>query len=292
MTLLLFLLSAVTAHATVGWAGPMNRYVLQAVNEMPTSGGRYSTAFTGMEAAMENGDGTSLPRAAGAKLNRSGFCSACTFAVFLTALNLAQKQLRLTVSPAMATGLQFTHQVDGDGWWGSWNANGPGTAVFMQETRIGANFTVSRDPAEMMTELKPGDFLKISWNGKVGAEESGHSVVVLETKSGKDLLKLHPEGVAAWDRPSKSLVMAPVDPLDAYVKTWSCNMPDAMSVRWVPLKKIPFGIASRLYDPAKVFAALNETRFTGSNYLRSLLKVRSSPGEAQRASGISPVLDR
>ena len=43
--------------------------------------------------------------------------------------------------PATLTSLLIAHQRDGQGVWGRWNANGPGTARLFTELRLGRNFT-------------------------------------------------------------------------------------------------------------------------------------------------------
>ena len=63
-------------------------------------------------------------------------------------------------------------QRDGEGVWGRWNANGPGTARLFHELDLGRNFT---DYAL----ARPGDFMKIFWTSEVGRAERGHSVVYI-----------------------------------------------------------------------------------------------------------------
>jgi hypothetical protein len=57
--------------------------------------------------------------------------------------------------------LMIRGQRDGEGIWGRWNANGPGTARLFQELGLGRNF-------DDFEEAEPGDFMKIFWSPEVG----------------------------------------------------------------------------------------------------------------------------
>jgi hypothetical protein len=68
--------------------------------------------------------------------------------------------------------LMVEGQADGQGVWGRWNANGPGTArLFSKQESALTSRTLNRRSA---------DFMKIFWNESIGAAEKGHSVVFLE----------------------------------------------------------------------------------------------------------------
>ena len=68
-----------------------------------------------------------------------------------------------------------TGQRDGEGVWGRWNANGPGTARLFYEMKLGPNFSD-------FAQARPGDFMKIFWSTAVGRREHGHSVIFLGTE--------------------------------------------------------------------------------------------------------------
>jgi hypothetical protein len=142
------------------------------------------------------------------------------------------------------------NQRDGEGIWGRWNANGPGTARLFYELELGRNF-------DDFAEAEPGDFMKIFWSPEVGREEHGHSVIYLgaEKKAGLD-----------------------------YVRFWSSNIPFGYGERSVPRAKIVRAIFSRLYAPS------NLRRIEGTapidRYLASLVRVRSSYAEARAKCGM------
>lgn len=106
-------------------------------------------------------------------------CTSATYALFghLVALlhnggkiALTADQLRwLEVSWRTPDGAAL---VDGQDPWWIFNANGAGAAALIKHTGIGVSF---RD--DKLAEARPGDFLKIFWNGNVGASEQGHQVV-------------------------------------------------------------------------------------------------------------------
>ncbi len=140
-------------------------------------------------------------------------------------------------------------QRDGEGIWGRWNANGPGTARLFFELGLGRNFTD-------FTQAQPGDFMKIFWNDEVGKLEHGHSVIYLgmEKQNGVD-----------------------------YVRFWSSNVPAGYGEKSVPRSKIVRAIFSRLEAPANL--AKIEQAPDIDSYLSSLLTRRSSFAEAQEKCG-------
>ena len=146
--------------------------------------------------------------------------------------------------------LIIRNQRDGEGVWGRWNANGPGTARLFYELGLGRNFTD-------FNQAQPGDFMKIFWNKNVGRRESGHSVIFLGT----------------------------VNRLDGqYVRFWSSNIPHGYGEKEVPRSKIAFAIFSRLTNPA------NLTRIHSApetdTYLASLLRKKSNFAEATQMCGL------
>ena len=72
-------------------------------------------------------------------------------------------------------------QRDGEGIWGRWNANGPGTARLFHELGLGSNF-------DNFDQAKPGDFMKIFWSRQVGKSEHGHSTIFLGMENRSDAI--------------------------------------------------------------------------------------------------------
>ena len=166
-----------------------------------------------------------------------------------------------TIEAARATGalrldfgtleqLIIRGQRDGQGIWGRWNANGPGTARLFHELSLGQNF-------DDFEKAMPGDFMKIFWSPEVGRLEHGHSVIYLgmEKKYGLD-----------------------------YVRFWSSNIPLGYGIKTVPRTKIANAIFSRLETPVNL-ARIKELPDTDS-YLASLVSRRSSIAEAKAKCGM------
>ena len=141
-------------------------------------------------------------------------------------------------------------QHDGEGIWGRWNANGPGTARLFHELQLGRNF-------DNFDQAKPGDFMKIFWSRQVGRNEHGHSTIFLGIEN-------HPDG--------------------QYVRYWSSNVPSGYGEKTVPRSKIAYAIFSRLQTPANL-ARINSAPFVDT-YLASLLRTRSSIAEAGAKCGL------
>jgi len=163
--------------------------------------------------------------------------------------NPAQASGALRLDAATIAGLPPQLQRDGQGAWGRWNANGPGTARLFYELGVGRNFT-------NWDEARPGDFLKIFWRDAVGSNEHGHSVIFLGTEA-KD-------GVE-------------------FVRFWSSNQPAGFGEKSVAKSKIARALFSRLERPER-FAGLAALPPVDA-YLASLLERESSFAEACRLSG-------
>ncbi len=129
------------------------------------------------------------------------YCSAATYLVLLKVIERAQASGALI---SMRNRSRPALQRDGEGVWGRWNANGPGTARLFYELGAGKNFTD-------WNEAKPGDFLKLFWRDAVGSNEFGHSVVYLgtETRGGVE-----------------------------FVRYWSSNKPDGFGEKSVAKSKV------------------------------------------------------
>jgi hypothetical protein len=246
-TLLLILLSL--SGATLVEAEDFNSLVLDKVREMPV-GGNYSVTRVAKirlqsAAHFESGKFFVLPSAAS-----PSFCSGATYLVFIRALEELREAGRLQLDVATLDQLMIRDQRDGEGIWGRWNANGPGTARLFHELGLGRNF-------DNFAEARPGDFMKIFWSKNVGKTESGHSVIFLGTESR--------QGVE-------------------YVRFWSSNMPKGYGEKSVPRTKIAYAIFSRLEQPGNL-ARINSAPAVDS-YLSSLLRKSSSFAEAIRKCGI------
>ena len=230
-------------------ATDINSLILEQMGKMP-SGGKYSVShFAKIKlqsaAHFESGKFFVIPTAP-----YPSFCSGATYIVFIKTIEALRDSGQLKLDFATLNQLVIRDQHDGEGIWGRWNANGPGTARLFHELGIGRNFTD-------FTQAQPGDFMKIFWNQSVGRLESGHSVIFLGTVN-------HPDG--------------------EYVRFWSSNIPNGYGEKEVPRSKIANAIFSRLEAPA------NLTRIHDipvvDVYLSSLLRKKSNFAEASKKCGI------
>ena len=178
------------------------------------------------------------------------FCSGATYLVFIRTIEALRARGQLQLDFATLNHLIIRDQRDGEGIWGRWNANGPGTARLFHELGLGRNFS-------SFDQAKPGDFMKIFWSRQVGRREHGHSAIFLGTENrlGKE-----------------------------YVRYWSSNIPSGYGEKSVPRKKIAYAIFSRLQTPANL-SRINNTPLVDT-YLASLLRKSSSIDEAGAKCGL------
>jgi hypothetical protein len=235
--------------AQLGRAENLNALILDQVRKMP-SGGRYSVSHYAKiklqsSAHFESGKFFMLPKAP-----FPSFCSGATYLVFIKTIETLRAHGQLQLDFATLDQLIIRNQRDGEGIWGRWNANGPGTARLFHELGLGRNF-------DKIEQAQPGDFMKIFWNKNVGRRESGHSVIFLGTE----------------DR-------AGVE----YIRYWSSNVPNGYGERAVPRSKIAYAIFSRLDAPANLTRVHNVPSV--DSYLASLLRKKSNFAEAIRKCGI------
>ena len=230
-------------------ATDINSLILEQMGKMP-SGGKYSVSHVAKiklqsAAHFESGKFFVIPTAP-----YPSFCSGATYIVFIKTIEALRDSGQLKLDFATLNQLVIRDQHDGEGIWGRWNANGPGTARLFHELGLGRNFTD-------FTQAQPGDFMKIFWNQSVGRLESGHSVIFLGTVN-------HPDG--------------------EYVRFWSSNIPNGYGEKEVSRSKIANAIFSRLEAPA------NLTRIHDipvvDVYLSSLLRKKSNFAEATKKCGI------
>ncbi|HEY2800327.1 MAG TPA: hypothetical protein VGI85_07015 [Chthoniobacterales bacterium] len=228
---------------------PLNAVILQQVKAMP-HGGNYSASRAATirlqsAAHFESGKFFILPGSAS-----PSYCSGATYLVFMKTVEALRDRGDLQLNYETLDQLMIRGQRDGEGIWGRWNANGPGTARLFYELGIGRNF-------DDFDEAEPGDFMKIFWSPEVGSEEHGHSVIYLgtETKMGLE-----------------------------YVRFWSSNIPFGYGEKSVLRSKIVHAIFSRLYTPVNLekIKSAPET----DHYLASLVRVRSSYPEAREKCGM------
>ena len=242
--------AAVLAFGSPRSAGEnLNSLVLEQLKQMP-KGGRYSVSrFAKIKlqsaAHFESGKFFILPSAAS-----PSFCSGATYLVFIRTVEALREKGQLHLDFPTLEQQIVRDQHDGEGIWGRWNANGPGTARLFHELGLGRNF-VSFD------EAQPGDFIKIFWSHQVGRKEHGHSAIYLgkETRLGVE-----------------------------YVRFWSSNVGAGYSEKEVPRSKIAAAIFSRLQTPVNL-SRISSVPVVDA-YLASLLRKRSSLAEATSKCGI------
>jgi hypothetical protein len=231
------------------FAEDYNSLILEQIKQMPR-GGRYSVSHFAKirlqsSAHFESGKFFILPSAAS-----PSFCSGATYLVFIRTLEALRGRGQLHLDFATLEQLIIRDQRDGEGIWGRWNANGPGTARLFHELGLGQNF-------DNFNQARPGDFMKIFWSRQVGKREHGHSTIFLgmENRLGVQ-----------------------------YVRYWSSNIPSGYGEKSVPRSKIAYAIFSRLQTPGNL--ARISTAPSVDSYLASLLRTRSNVAEAGTKCGL------
>jgi hypothetical protein len=245
----LLMLGLAFGSATVR-ADDCNATVLREVAGMPLGGvygtSRVATVALVRSAHFEEGKFFVLPAP-----DSPSFCSGATYLVFLKTIEQLERDGRVKLDPATMEALMIREgQRDGEGVWGRWNANGPGTARLFYELGLGSN---SLDFAT----ARPGDFMKIFWTPEVGSTEHGHSVVYLgqETRDGQE-----------------------------YVRFWSSNIPGGYGEKAVLKSSIAHVIFSRLETPDNLAKIKDAPEI--DPYLSSLITTRSSFPEAKSKCGL------
>jgi hypothetical protein len=245
LTLFFALPAALVAHAA-----DCNATVLREIGEMPL-GGQYGTSRVATVALVraahfESGKFFVLPAP-----DSPSFCSGATYLVFLKTIEQLRRDGRLKLDSDTLESLVIREgQHDGEGVWGRWNANGPGTARLFYELRLGTNSTD-------FATAKPGDFMKIFWTQEVGNTEHGHSVVYLGTETHDG---------------------------EQYVHFWSSNVPAGYGEKSVPRGKIARVIFSRLEAPENLARIKSVPEM--DPYLAGLVTKRSSFPEALEKCGL------
>jgi hypothetical protein len=229
------------------FGGDYNDLVLDQVKQMP-EGGRYSVSHFAKirlesSAHFESGKFFIIP-------SGPSFCSGATYLVFIRAIEALRARGQLGLDYDTLERLIIRDQRDGEGVWGRWNANGPGTARLFHELRLGRNF-------DNIDQARPGDFMKVFWSRAVGRNEHGHSTIFLGMENRSD---------------------------GQYIRYWSSNVPSGYGEKSVPRSKIAYAIFSRLESPANL-ARINSAPFV-DRYLASLVRSRSSISEAGAKCGL------
>jgi hypothetical protein len=229
--------------------GRYNDLILEQIRQMP-QGGRYSASRVATirlqsAAHFESGKFFVLPDSAS-----PSYCSGATYLVFMKTIEALRARGSLQLDYATLESLMIRGQRDGEGIWGRWNANGPGTARLFYEMNLGQNF-------DDFAQAEPGDFMKIFWSPEVGKAEHGHSVIYLGTERKEGL---------------------------EYVRFWSSNIPAGYGERSVPRMKIVHAIFSRLDSPANLSRSASTP--VEDKYLASLVSTRSSYPEAKSKCGM------
>ncbi len=242
--------SSFAGTGVVSPAAPYNKLIIEQIHAMPSLGG-YSA---GHVATQRLSAATSLDSAGisvEADQATPSYCSGATYLVFLKTVGVLNRLGEVPLNEPAMQSLLVTGQRDGQGIWGRWNANGPGTARLFYEMGLGRNFTD-------FSQAKPGDFMKIFWSNAVGRREHGHSVIYLgeETVNGVES-----------------------------VRFWSSNIGVGYSEKVVPKKKISAAIFSRLTSPRNLSRAPSFEMATDP-YLAGLLSKDSSLEEARHECGM------
>lgn len=236
----------VPTPASTAVVSSLNQVVLNQVATMPTLGGYAATH----DASVRLADAVRLDAAGHFQVDPAGarpsYCSGATYLVFLkTVATLRTTGQMPNLDQRVLEALLIRGQRDGEGVWGRWNANGPGTARLFNALGLGRNFT-------RIEEAQPGDFMKVFWTPAVGKKEHGHSVIFQGLEG--------PEGARQ-------------------VRFWSSNQGKGYGEKTVPLSKIDHAIFSRLEHPEKLADVVRLSPTDG--YLAGLLTKESSVAEAR-----------
>lgn len=252
MTRLLFLSAVIFFNSLLAGASTdYNEQILRLVKSFPSGGGYNSNNATILQlqkSILFSDQKLSVdPTQA-----HPSFCSGATYDLFAKLIADLQSEKKIHLSPEVLSELQVqshAEQPDGVGVWGRWNADGPGTARLFYELKLGPNFLD-------LAQARPGDFLKIFWNDKIGKDERGHSVIFLGQKQ--------------------------IDG-ETSICFWSSNVSVGMSEKCVSKKKMVRLLFSRLEHPENLSELTkkvgSKTSTYKDTYLISLGSVSSTQEE-------------
>jgi hypothetical protein len=271
---LLFSLALLVA----GRAQDFNALVLRKIESMP-NGGQYAAYRSDLPEDRRFEDLYATVDALGSALDvdrrgrlevkpkraRPGsFCSSATYLLFCAVVADLQRDggvaadARLSRELAEVGGKEdvIHGRLDGVGLFGHWNADGPGTAVLFHRLGLGRNFLGYEN-------ARPGDFLKIFWNEKIGKGERGHLVVYLGQNEKGDAIRV-----------------------------WSSNQRNddgtsGYGTMWVEKSRIRRAVFSRLEHPEQLtrWMEFSDAEKT-SDYLVRIRRSPSSLAEMRRATGM------
>lgn len=252
-TLIAFFCAARLACAAPPQAAPeppgLNAIVLQVIRAMPKDGG-YSVTSPASQLLSESIHLSSRGIFVDPSHAVPSYCSGATYLVFTGVCQKLLREGKISLPDEALRTLLVSGQRDGEGIWGRWNANGPGTARLFHELALGKNFTD-------WDEARAGDFMKIFWSNEIGLRERGHSVVFLRTET--------EDGVE-------------------YVRFWSSNKPDGYGEKRVPRRSVAFAIFSRFENPENLSRVASiEPR---DAFLASMLTASSSQAEVRKKCGM------
>lgn len=249
-----------TSHGPVP---AFNAQILREISSLPTGGGYdpSSAATARLGGSITLGSDGALafrPKAA-----EPSYCSGATYIVFLKTIQALRANRKLELPGPAVNSLLIRDQPDrpdrlptewgprdGEGVWGRWNANGPGTARLFHELGLGRNF-------EDFAQARTGDFLKIFWTSEIGRRERGHSVIYLG--------RAKRDGVE-------------------YIRFWSSNQTGGYGAKEVPRTDIVRAVFSRLENPDALAKA--PALPPVDDYLASLQRVDSSIEELRGKCGM------
>ena len=167
--------SFIAVAPQVSSAGDYNDLILEQIRQMPV-GGRYSasrmaTIRLQSAAHFESGKFFILPAG-------PSYCSGATYLVFMKTIEALRERGELRLDYGTLEHLMIRDQRDGEGIWGRWNANGPGTA------RLFTSW-VSAETSRFRTS-QAGRFHEDFLVAEVGSNEHGHSVIYLGMENRPD----------------------------------------------------------------------------------------------------------
>lgn len=265
------------AMAGEGIAADYNALVLKKIDAMP-AGGHYAAYRKDAPEVERFNDLYATVGALGKALevdrrgrmvvkpNRAmpgSFCSSATYLLFCEVIAGLQRDGVVPTDARLSRELvdvggkeDVIHgRLDGVGLFGHWNADGPGTAVLFHRLGLGRNFLG-------YANARPGDFLKIFWNDKIGKGERGHLVVYLGENEKGDAIRV-----------------------------WSSNQQNAngtsgYGTMWVAKSRIHRALFSRLEHPERLIRWLDfsEAQKT-SDYLVRIRRTPSTLVEMRKATG-------
>ncbi len=231
--------------------GALNRQILKAIKAFPKGGG-YAVnrvAASALRSSLTSNDARLVIQPDTAQ---PSFCSGATYLVFVQALASWHDSARRPLPQPVLDLLMIRGQADGDGIWGRWNANGPGTGRLFKELDLGVNF-------QSIEHAQPGDFLKLWWNEHIGKREFGHSVIFLG-------LAQAPDGSPG-------------------IRFWSSNQPDGYGEKVVPFTKVKRLLVSRITRPERFLATLPSLP-KKDQFLAEMLTRDCSPRELAQRTGM------